>query len=463
MTINQRDADSASLDSDMGENTLNNKADNHKTNDDSCINKISMDHHTIKKVVLAYSGGLDTSAIIPWIKERYKCEVVAFVADVGQGKDELEGIEKKAMLSGASACYVVDLNASFLSDYVWPTLKTGAIYENGYLLGTALARPVIAKAQVALARQVGADAVAHGCTGKGNDQVRFEATYAALAPDLSVIAPWREWELVSREDLLDYLEQEQVPCSASLKKIYSRDANAWHISHEGGELEDPWNAPSKEVWTWTCDPVDAPDAPEEVMLTFEAGVLSSINGQPVENIAALKTLNDLAAVHGVGRLDIVENRLIGMKSRGCYETPGGTVLTTALLALETLVLDRDTLKLRQQLGAQFGQMLYDGKWFTTAAQVILNAAADIATAVNGSVVVQLFKGQVTVLQKCSPNSLYAEAFATFGKDDVYDQKDATGFIRLHTLTSRIKALQKHASQSDEIQNNDNLNSYMTGG
>lgn len=415
----------------------------------------------IKKVVLAYSGGLDTSAIIPWLKENYGCEVVAFVADVGQGKEELAGIEEKAKLSGASACYVVDLNMEFLNEYVWPSLKTGAVYEHGYLLGTALARPVIAKAQLELAQQIGADAVAHGCTGKGNDQVRFEATYAALAPDLSVIAPWREWQMVSREELLAYLSEKQIPCSASVKKIYSRDANAWHISHEGGELEDPWNAPSQHVWTWTCDPVDAPNVPEQVALTFKVGELISINDSLCDAVVGLNTLNKLAAKHGVGRLDIVENRLVGMKSRGCYETPGGTVLMAALQALEMLALDRDTLSLRQQLGAQFGKMLYDGKWFTTAAQVVLHAAEEIASAMNGTVVVQLYKGQVMVLQKSSPNSLYVEEFATFSEDDVYEQQDAAGFIRLHTLSSRIKALQSQSGRSLLLNNNGDA--YSEGG
>ncbi|MDP7593287.1 MAG: argininosuccinate synthase, partial [Litorilituus sp.] len=292
----------------------------------------------IKKVVLAYSGGLDTSAIIPWLKENYDgCEVVAFCADVGQGEEELEGIKEKAIASGASQCYVVDLKEEYVKDYIYPILKTGSVYEGQYLLGTSMARPVIAKAHVEVALKVGADAVCHGCTGKGNDQVRFESCFAALAPELTVIAPWREWDMVSREDLLDYLAARDIPCAASLTKIYSRDANAWHISHEGGELEDPWCEPSKEVWTMTVDPMDAPDVPEKVQLSFVEGELVAVDGKDFSNAAydALMYLNAKGAAHGVGRIDIVENRLVGMKSRGCYETPGGTILMAAYKGLET--------------------------------------------------------------------------------------------------------------------------------
>ncbi len=276
----------------------------------------------VNKVVLAYSGGLDTSAVVPWLKESYQCEVIAFVADIGQGADELEGIEEKAYASGAAACYVVDLKDELISDYIYPTLKTGAIYEGKYLLGTAMARPIIAKAQVELAKQLGADALCHGCTGKGNDQVRFESCYAALAPELTVIAPWREWELKSREDLLSYLAKRNIPTSASVTKIYSRDANAWHISTEGGVLEDPWNAPTPECWVWTNSPEQAPEKPEQLSLTIESGEIVAVNDIEMTPAQALGYLNIKGSEHGIGRVDIVENRIVGIKSRGCYETPG---------------------------------------------------------------------------------------------------------------------------------------------
>ncbi len=400
-----------------------------------------MTKQTIKKVVLAYSGGLDTSAIIPWLKENYDCEVVAFAADVGQGDEELEGLHDKAIRSGASECYIVDLKQEFVKDYIFPTIQTGAVYEGEYLLGTSMARPVIAKAQVAVAREVGADALCHGCTGKGNDQVRFEGTFAALAPDLTVIAPWREWDMVSREDLLDYLAEKDIPTTASATKIYSRDANAWHISHEGGELEDPWCEPSKQVWTMTVDPEEAPDTAERISLSFAQGELTKVNGQALSAYDALVELNRLAATHGVGRIDIVENRLVGMKSRGCYETPGGTVLLKAYQALEALVLDKNALKHREQLGLEFSHVMYDGRWFTPLCQSLLAGAKVFADQITGEVVVKLYKGMATVVQRQSPNSLYSEAFATFGEDDVYDQSHAEGFIRLYSLSSRIKAMQ----------------------
>ncbi|MCH2058927.1 MAG: argininosuccinate synthase [Thalassotalea sp.] len=399
----------------------------------------------VKKVVLAYSGGLDTSAIIPWLKENYDgCEVVAFCADVGQGDEELEGIKEKAIASGASECHVVDLKEEFVKDYIYPILKTGSVYEGQYLLGTSMARPVIAKAHVEVALKVGADAVCHGCTGKGNDQVRFESCFAALAPELTVIAPWREWDMVSREDLLDYLAERDIPCSASLTKIYSRDANAWHISHEGGELEDPWCEPSKEVWTMTVDPMDAPDTPETVELSFDKGELVAVDGQQLSAYESLVYLNDKAAAHGVGRIDIVENRLVGMKSRGCYETPGGTVLMAAYKGLETLILDKESLKFRESIGLEFSHVIYDGRWFTPLAKSQLAAAASLAENLTGDVVVKMYKGTATVTQRRSPNSLYSEAFATFGADEVYDQQHAEGFIRLFSLSSRITAMsQKH--------------------
>jgi argininosuccinate synthase len=396
----------------------------------------------VKKVVLAYSGGLDTSAIVPWLKENYGCEVVAFVADVGQGAEELEGVEEKAKASGASECYVVDLKDEFVKRYVYPTLKTGAIYEGTYLLGTAMARPIIAKAQVEVARKVGADALAHGCTGKGNDQVRFESCYAALAPDLQVIAPWREWELSSRESLLDYLAERDIPCSASATKIYSRDANAWHISHEGGELEDPWCEPTDKVWTMTESPEQAPDKPEYVSVKVENGEITTVNDKPLSPFENLNVLNDIAAKHGVGRVDIVENRLVGMKSRGCYETPGGTVMMAALQAIDELVLDKTSRSWKAQLSEQFAQLLYDGCWFTPLQHSVMAAAESLCSTASGDVVLKLYKGSVTAVQKRSPNSLYSEDFATFGADEVYNQAHAEGFIRLFSLPSRIAALQK---------------------
>ena len=401
-----------------------------------------MSKKNIKKVVLAYSGGLDTSAIIPWLKENYDCEVIAFAADVGQGDEELEGLREKAIKTGASECYIVDLKEEFVSDYIYPTITTGAVYEGQYLLGTSMARPIIAKAQVEIARKVGADALCHGCTGKGNDQVRFEGTFAALAPELTVIAPWREWDMVSREDLLDYLAERNIPCAASLTKIYSRDANAWHISHEGGELEDPWCEPSKEVWTMTVDPMDAPNEAGKVMLSFEAGELVAVDGKPMSAYQSLMYLNDKAAAHGVGRIDIVENRLVGMKSRGCYETPGGTVLMAAYKGLESLILDKESLKYRESVGHEFSHVIYDGRWFTPLAKAQLASAASFAEKVTGDVVVKLYKGMAQVTQRRSPNSLYSEEFATFGADDVYDQKHAEGFIRLFSLSSRITALKQ---------------------
>ncbi|MCL1096198.1 argininosuccinate synthase [Shewanella kaireitica] len=398
----------------------------------------------VKKVVLAYSGGLDTSAIIPWLKETYdNCEIVAFCADVGQGEEELVGLHEKAIASGASECYIVDLKEELVADYIYPTIATGAIYEGTYLLGTSMARPIIAKAQVEVARKVGADAVCHGCTGKGNDQVRFEGCFAALAPDLKVIAPWREWEMVSREDLLDYLAERNIETTASATKIYSRDANAWHISHEGGELEDPWNEPTQGVWTMTVAPEDAPNAPEYVALELEQGKITKVNGDALSPYKALMLLNELAGAHGVGRIDITENRLVGMKSRGCYETPGGTVMFAALRAIEELVLDKTSREWREQVGAQMAHLVYDGRWFTPLCESLLGASKPLADLVNGEVVIKLYKGQASAVKKRSPNSLYSEEFATFGEDDVYNQKDAEGFIRLYSLSSRIRALHGH--------------------
>ncbi len=394
----------------------------------------------VNKVVLAYSGGLDTSAIIPWLKETHGCDVVAFVADVGQGADELEGVEDKALASGASECHVVDLKAELADHYILPMLQAEAVYEDVYLLGTSVARPIIAKAQVELARKVGADALAHGCTGKGNDQVRFESAFAALAPELTVIAPWREWDMKGREDLLAYLAERNIPTTASAQKIYSRDANLWHISTEGGELEDTWTPAGSAVWAWTVDPKQAPDQAQELTLTFEAGKPVALNGQAMALDALIASLNEMAAAHGVGRVDLVENRLVGMKSRGCYETPAGTVLLAAHQGLAHLVLDKDCHQHLKALGQTFAQLLYDGRWFTPLCHALVAGVQSLNQQLSGQVKVELYKGQAKVLGCQSEHSLFNEDFATFSADEVYNQKDAAGFIRLYSLPARIKAL-----------------------
>ncbi|BAH82900.1 argininosuccinate synthase [Candidatus Ishikawella capsulata] len=400
-----------------------------------------MQKSNVNKVVLAYSGGLDTSVIIPWLKENYtSCKVVAFIADIGQQLNDINEIKIKAKQLGADECYVIDIKEEFVSDYIYPMLKTGAIYENSYLLGTAIARPIIAKTQVDLALRIGADALCHGATGKGNDQVRFESTYAALAPQLHIIAPWREWKLKSRKELLNYLKKLGISSNASTEKIYSKDENVWHISTEGGILEDPWNIATKECWTWTLDPLDAPDQPENITIKINQGGIISVNGENLNPYQCLHNLNVLGAKHGVGRIDIVENRLIGIKSRGCYETPGGTIMMTALRAVEQLVMDRDSLKLRDYLAKEMSYLIYDGKWFTPTSKSIQSAALSLAEDINGEITIQLYKGQSKAIQKKSGNSLYSREFATFGEDTVYDQGDAEGFIRLYSLPSRIRAL-----------------------
>jgi len=396
----------------------------------------------IKKIVLAYSGGLDTSAIVPWLNDNYNCEVVAFVADVGQGDEELADIEDKALASGASSCHIVDLKDEFVEEIIFPALKAGAQYEDGYLLGTALARPIIAKAQVEYAIAVGADAVAHGCTGKGNDQVRFETIFAYLAPQLQVIAPWREWDLISREDLLGYLAEKNIPCTASATKIYSRDANLWHISHEGGELESTWNQASSDIWMLSNPIENTPDEAEYITLSFEKGQPQSLNHQEMSGAELVTKLNSIAGKHGVGQIDIVENRLVGMKSRGCYETPAGTVLQQALSALEQLTLDRDARHFKQLLGHQIGPLIYDGKWYNATTQAILHAGKALMEEVSGQVVMKLYKGQAIAVQKQSDSSLYSEQLASFTMDDIYNQQDAKGFINLFTLSAKVKALKQ---------------------
>ncbi|HXY18899.1 MAG TPA: argininosuccinate synthase [Gemmatimonadales bacterium] len=392
-----------------------------------------------QRVVLAYSGGLDTSAIVPWLRERYGATVLCVAVDVGQGAGELKGIEEKARRSGAESCVVEDVRDRFVREFIWPTLKAGAIYARTYLLGTSMARPLIAERQVAAARRLGGTALAHGCTGKGNDQVRFELTYAAFAPDLPVIAPWREWQFRGREDLLAYLKDKGIPTTASAEKPFSRDRNLWHISHEGGALEDPWAEPPADMYVLTRAPEDAPDIPAVVTVGFEAGEPVSLDGEPMAPVALLETLNALAAEHGVGRADVVEDRLVGMKSRGVYETPGGTVLFHAHRELEQLVLDRRSLALADDLGRRYADLVYDGRWWTPEREALDALVGSLQRYVTGSVRMRLFKGGLQVTGRSSPMSLYHEGLATFGADDVYRQSDAEGFIRLYGLAVRTAA------------------------
>jgi argininosuccinate synthase len=392
------------------------------------------------KVVLAYSGGLDTSVIVTWLKENYGCEVVTFTANLGQGDEELEGLEEKALASGASKAYIVDLREEFLTDYAFPTMQSGAIYEHLYLLGTSFARPVTAKSLVEVAEKEGADAVSHGCTGKGNDQVRFELTVKALNPFLDVIAPWREWDIRSREDALAYADAHGIDVRQSSGSIYSRDRNIWHMSHEGGDLEDPWNEPSEDVFCLTTAPEDAPDEPLYLTIAFEQGIPVAVDGDPMGAVELLTHLNEVGGAHGVGRADLVENRLVGMKSRGIYETPGGTILYAAHQGLESICLDRDTLHYKEVVANRFAELTYYGKWFTPLHESLRAFVAKTQERVTGSVKVKLYKGNCAVVGRQSPLSLYREEFATFGKDDVYDQSDAEGFINLFGLPLKVKAL-----------------------
>ncbi|MCZ6529709.1 MAG: argininosuccinate synthase [Chloroflexi bacterium] len=393
----------------------------------------------VQKVVLAYSGGLDTSVIVPWLRENYDCEVICFTADIGQG-EELTGLEEKAVASGASKLVRVDLREEFARDFLFPMLQSGAVYERKYLLGTAIARPLIAKWQVATAKQEGADAVAHGCTGKGNDQVRFELTYKALGPTLKVVAPWREWDLRSREDALEYAAAHEVPVSATTRSIYSRDRNLWHFSHEGGPLEDPAQEPEESLFQWTASPEDAPDQPELVEIGFEKGVPSSVNGEELGPTALVEGLNALGARHGIGRVDMVENRLVGVKSRGVYETPGGTILTAAHQDLESICLDRDTLHFKELIALRYAELIYYGKWFTPLREALGAFIAETQATMTGWVRVKLYKGTAAAVARHSPYSLYREDLATFGADDVYDQSDAKGFISLFGLQMKVRAL-----------------------
>lgn len=394
----------------------------------------------MKTIALAYSGGLDTSIIVPWLREKYDARVICVAADIGQGPDELAGVRAKALASGAEECYVEDLREEFVRDFIYPTLRAGAIYNRKYLLGTSMARPLIAKRQVEVARAVGADALAHGCTGKGNDQVRFELTYMAFAPDLPVIAPWREWDIRSREDAIAYAAARNIPVAATKEKIYSRDRNIWHISHEGGILEDPAQAAPKDVFMLSTDPQDAPNTPEDVVIGFVAGTPVSVNGKELGPVDLITALNAIGGRHGVGRIDLVEDRMVGMKSRGVYETPGGTLLYSAHSELEQLVLDRRTLAAKDLIAPRYADIVYEGRWWTTEREAYDAFVNVTQERVSGTVSLRLYKGSVAVVGRESINALYDERFVTFGEDDVYEQSDAAGFIRLFALPARVRAI-----------------------
>ena len=392
----------------------------------------------VRKIVLAYSGGLDTSVIIQWLREKYKCGVVAFVADLGQDED-LEATREKALRTGADECYVEDLREEFIQDYVFPMLRAGAVYEDGYLLGTSIARPLIAKTQVDIARKIKADAVSHGATGKGNDQVRFELTFLALNPEIKIIAPWREWSFKGREDLISYAKKNNIPVPVSQDKPYSTDRNLLHISFEGGILEDPWSEPPKDMFVLTVSPEEAPNEPEFVEIEFEKGDPIAIDKKIYPPAALLTKLNKLGGTHGVGRADLVENRFVGMKSRGVYETPGGTILHTARAALESIVLDREVLHLRNQLMMKYAELVYYGFWFSPEREMIQAAVDKAAVSITGTARVKLFKGSCTAVGRKSPHSLYSPDHATFEAENVYDQKHAEGFIRLNALRLMMRA------------------------
>ncbi|HMF58527.1 MAG TPA: argininosuccinate synthase [Pyrinomonadaceae bacterium] len=391
----------------------------------------------IKKIVLAYSGGLDTSVMLRWIKERYECEVVCYCADVGQG-EELDGLDTKARETGASKLFIEDLREEFVREYVWMAVKANAVYEGVYLLGTSLARPVIAKRQIEIAREVGADAVAHGATGKGNDQVRFELTYYALQPDIKVVAPWREWEFKGRSDLIAYARQHSIPVTATAEKPYSTDRNLMHISYEGGILEDPWSEAPEDIFKLTKAPEEARAEPEYIEIGFEKGEPVSINNERMNAVALLETLNRVGGEHGVGRVDLVENRFVGMKSRGVYETPGVTILQAAHRALESITLDREVMHLRDSLSVKFAESIYYGFWFAPEFELMRKMIDETQIGVTGDVRLKLYRGNVAVAGRRSPHSLYNERLATFEADTVYNQRDAEGFIKLNALRLRLK-------------------------
>jgi argininosuccinate synthase len=392
-----------------------------------------------KKVALAYSGGLDTSIIIPWLKEHYGCQVVAVCGDIGQGGDELTGLKAKAKKTGASEVHVADMREEFVTEYLWRLVRAGGEYEHKYLLGTSIARPLLAKKQVEVALATGCDALAHGCTGKGNDQVRFELTYKALAPHLPVIAPWREWDIVSREDAIAYAKKHDVPIAQTTTKIYSRDRNIWHISHEGGALEDPVNAAPEEIWMLTKSPRQAPDKPGLVTIGFEKGTPVSVNGRKRSGVQLLEELNKIGSEHGIGRIDLVENRFVGMKSRGCYETPGGTLIMSAFHELESLTLDKSMAHYKQKLALDYAELVYNGLWFTPLRES-LDAFFDKACeTTTGDVTLKLYKGGIEPVSRKSPYSLYSLNIASFTMGAEYDQRDARGFINLIGLPIQVRA------------------------
>src|ERR1043166_4064606 len=394
----------------------------------------------MKKIVLAYSGGLDTSVMLKWLREKYGCEVVCYCADVGQG-EELAGLEEKARATGASKLYVEDLRREFVEDYVWPAVKAKAVYEGVSLLGTSLARPVIAKRQIEIARREGADAVAHGATGKGNDQVRFELTYYALEPDIRVVAPWREWEFKGRSDLIAYAREHDIPVTATAEKPYSTDRNLMHVSYEGGILEAPWAEPPADIFQLTAAPESAKAEPEYVVIEFESGVPVAVNGERMCAVELLTALNRLGGEHGVGRVDLVENRFVGMKSRGVYETPGVTILQAAHRALESITMDREVMALRDSLGVKFAENVYYGFWFAPEFELMRRMIDETQKNVTGDVRLKLYRGNAIVVGRRSPHSLYDERIATFEADTVYNQRDAEGFIKLNALRLRLRTKQ----------------------
>lgn len=394
---------------------------------------------TAKKVALAYSGGLDTSIIIPWLKEHYHCQVVAVCGDIGQGEDELTGLEEKALKTGADEVYVADLREEFVTEYLWKMVRAGGMYEHKYLLGTSIARPLLAQKQVEVALATGCDALGHGCTGKGNDQVRFELTYKALAPQLPVIAPWREWDIISREDALDYAAKHNVPVQQSTTKIYSRDRNIWHISHEGGELENPANAASDGIWMLTKSPKEAPDKETDVTIGFEKGTPISVDGNRMSGVELLETLNKIGGENAIGRIDMVENRFVGMKSRGCYETPGGTLIMAAHRELEALTLDKNTAHYKQRLALDYAEMVYNGLWFTPLREALDTFFDKLSETTTGEVTLRLYKGNMEPVSRKSPYSLYSMSIASFTMGADYDQKDARGFINLIGLPLQVRA------------------------
>ncbi len=415
-----------------------------------------------EKVILAYSGGLDTSVIMAWLKENTDFEIIAVCCNAGQNED-FDAIEKKALATGASKAYTLDIREEFITDFIWPTLKAGAIYEGQYMLGTSMARPLMAKKLVEIAEKEKAYYIAHGCTGKGNDQVRFEVTIKALNPAIKIIAPWRSWDLHSREELIAYAQEHGIPINQTVKKIYSRDENIWHISHEGGELENPWNEHLPSIHVLSVPPEEAPDKPEYVDIDFEQGVPVALDGQKLDCISLLKKLNEMGGRNGVGTVDIIENRLVGMKSRGVYETPGGTILFAAHAGLEQLILDRDTTQYKNIVAQKFSQLVYDGLWYTPLREAISAFVDSTQQLVTGTVRMKLYKGSAVVAGRKAPYSLYNEEFATFSKDEVYNQSDAEGFINLFALPLKIRAIQKLTVEGGADQNEALERKVLKGG